>query len=134
MSKTGEQGKLPPPPLNEDGNLIGVDDGSNMETSTTPTVEELMKKLEKLNVELKSSRQRTRKAKDIPAQAKMMTPHLKRKSATKERRKGKNVISPLIMLCFLTMITCLALLLILSCPLAKLCILMGLTIINGSTA
>jgi hypothetical protein len=59
MSKTGEQGKLPPPPLNEDGNPIGVDDGSNTETSTAPTVEELMKKLEKLNVELKSSRQRT---------------------------------------------------------------------------
>jgi hypothetical protein len=63
-----------------------------------------------------------------------MTPHLNRKSPTKERRKGKITISPLITLCLLTMITCLALPLILSYPLAKLHILMGLTIINGSIA
>jgi hypothetical protein len=45
MSKTGEHGKVPPPPLDKDGNLIMVEDGSNTETSTTPIVEELMKKL-----------------------------------------------------------------------------------------
>jgi hypothetical protein len=48
MSKTGEKGKIPPPPPDEDGNSIVVEDGSNMETSMTPTVEDLMKKLEKL--------------------------------------------------------------------------------------
>jgi hypothetical protein len=37
----------------------------------------------------RSSRQGTRKAKSIPPQANMMTPHLKRKSPIKERRKGK---------------------------------------------
>jgi hypothetical protein len=46
MSKTGGQGITPPPPLGEDENA------SIVETSTTPTVEELMKKLEKLNAEL----------------------------------------------------------------------------------
>jgi hypothetical protein len=34
MSKIGEQGKVPPPLLDEDGNLIVVKDGSNTETST----------------------------------------------------------------------------------------------------
>jgi hypothetical protein len=63
-----------------------------------------------------------------------MTPHLKRKSPTKGRGKGKNAISPPIVLCLLTTITSLALLLILPYPLAKLHILMGQTIINGSIA
>jgi hypothetical protein len=46
MSKAGGQGITPPPPLAEDENA------SIAETSTTPTVEELMKKLEKFNIEL----------------------------------------------------------------------------------
>jgi hypothetical protein len=63
MSKTGEQGKVPPPSLNEDGNLIGVYDGSNTETSTAPIVEDLMKKFEKLNVELKKLKAKDKKGK-----------------------------------------------------------------------
>jgi hypothetical protein len=43
MSKTGEQGNVPPPPLDEYGNPIVVEDGSSTKTSTAPTVEELMK-------------------------------------------------------------------------------------------
>jgi hypothetical protein len=43
MSKTGEQGKVPPPPLDEDGNLIVAENGSNTETSTAPIVKELLK-------------------------------------------------------------------------------------------
>jgi hypothetical protein len=52
MSKTGKHGKTPPPPLDEDGNPIAGDDTSITDTSMNPTVEELMMKLEKLNVEL----------------------------------------------------------------------------------
>jgi hypothetical protein len=63
MSKTGEQGKVPPPSLNEDGNLIGVYDGSNTETSTAPIVEDLMKKFEKLNAELKKLKAKDKKGK-----------------------------------------------------------------------
>jgi hypothetical protein len=112
-----------------------VKDDSNTKTSTAPTVEELMKKPEKLNVEVKRLKTKDKKGKIIPPQAKMMTPHLNRKSPTKGRRKGNSEISPLITLCFfLNMITCLALPLILPYPLAKLHILMGLTIIKGSNA
>jgi predicted RNase H-like nuclease (RuvC/YqgF family) len=63
MSRTEEQGKVPPPPLDGDGNPIGVDDGSNMETSTAPTMEELMKKIEKLNAELKKLKAKNKKGK-----------------------------------------------------------------------
>jgi uncharacterized small protein (DUF1192 family) len=46
MSKTEGQGITPPPPLGDDENT------SIRETSITPTVEELMKQIEKLNAEL----------------------------------------------------------------------------------
>jgi hypothetical protein len=52
MSKTEEQGKVPAPLLDEDGNPIVAEDGSNTKTSMAPIVEELMTQLEKLNVEL----------------------------------------------------------------------------------
>jgi hypothetical protein len=42
MSKTDEHGKVHPPPLDEDGNPIVVEDGCNTETSMTPIMEELM--------------------------------------------------------------------------------------------
>jgi hypothetical protein len=84
MSKTGEYGKVPPPPLDEDDNPIVVEDGSNMETSTALTMEELMKKLENLNAVLKKLKTKDKKGKkSISPQAKMMTPHLKGKSPIK---------------------------------------------------
>jgi hypothetical protein len=46
MSKTGGQVITPPPPLGDDENALIV------ETSATPTVEELMKQIERLNAEL----------------------------------------------------------------------------------
>jgi hypothetical protein len=81
-----------------------------------------------------SLRQRTRKAKHNPPQAKMATPHLKRKSPTKGGREGKSTISSPITLCLSITIKYLALPLILLYPLAKLHILMGQTIINRSIA
>jgi hypothetical protein len=52
MSKTREQGITPPPPLGEDENPLVDENASITKTSTTPTVEELMKNIEKLNSEL----------------------------------------------------------------------------------
>jgi hypothetical protein len=63
MSKTGEQGKIPPPPLNKDDNPIVVEDDSNTETSMVPTMEELMKQLEKLNAEVKRLKANYKKGK-----------------------------------------------------------------------
>jgi hypothetical protein len=44
--------KVPPPPLDEDGNPIVAEDGSNTKTSTALIVEEHMTQFEKLNAEL----------------------------------------------------------------------------------
>jgi isopropylmalate/homocitrate/citramalate synthase len=63
MSKTGEQGKMPPPLLVEDDNPIMVEDNSNTETSMAPIVEELMKQLEKLNAEVKRLKAKGKKGK-----------------------------------------------------------------------
>jgi hypothetical protein len=63
MSKSREQGKVPSPPLDEDGNSIVFEDSSNTKTSTAPTVEEFMKKLEKLNAELKKLKTKDKKGK-----------------------------------------------------------------------
>jgi hypothetical protein len=63
MSKTRGQGVTPPPPLDEDGNPIVDENASIVETSTTPTVEELIKKLEKLNAELNKLKTKDKKDK-----------------------------------------------------------------------
>jgi hypothetical protein len=64
MSKTGGQGTTPPPPLGEDGNPLVDKNASIAETSVTPTVEELMKKLEKLNSELSKLKAKDKKDKN----------------------------------------------------------------------
>jgi hypothetical protein len=46
MSKTRDEGEIPPQQFNEDGNPIVIEDGSKSETSKPPTLEYLMKKLE----------------------------------------------------------------------------------------
>jgi hypothetical protein len=56
MSKTGEQGKVLPPPLDEDGNPIVGEDDTNTEISTTPTLQELLMRLEELNAKNKKLR------------------------------------------------------------------------------
>jgi predicted RNase H-like nuclease (RuvC/YqgF family) len=96
-----------------------VTDVTKLGTSATPTVEELMKKLEKLNVELKKLKTKDKKDKNIPLQVKMMTPHMKRKSNKLKRKKKKRDKSS-VTLCLLFTITWLALSLILMYPLARL--------------
>jgi hypothetical protein len=63
MSKTKGQGITPPPPLNKDRNPIVNENASIAETSTAPTVEELMKKLEKLNGKLTKLKTKDKKGK-----------------------------------------------------------------------
>jgi hypothetical protein len=134
MSKTGEQGKVPPPPLDGDGNPIRVDDGSNTETSTSPIVEELMKKLEKLNAELKKLKAKDKKGKRHSSSSEDDDSSFKEEVSNKGKKERKKHDKSSYKAMSLTVITCLALSLILPYPLAKLHILMGLTIINGSIA
>jgi predicted RNase H-like nuclease (RuvC/YqgF family) len=134
MSKTRKQGKVPPPPLDEDSNPIVVEDGSNMETSTAPTVEELMKQLKKLNVEVKRLKAKDKKGKKYASSSEDDDSSFEEEVSNKGKKERKKRDKSSYNAMPLTMITCLALPLILPYPLTKLHILMGLTIINGSIA
>jgi hypothetical protein len=109
MSKIGEQGKVPPPPLNEDRNLIVAEDGSNTETSMAPTVEELMKQLEKLNAELIKLKTKDKKDKKNASASEDDDSSYEEDVSNKAKKDKKSAISPPIMLCLLIIITCLAL-------------------------
>jgi hypothetical protein len=89
MSKTDEHGKVPPPPLDKDGNPILVEDGSNMKTSTAPIVEELMKKLEKLNAELKKLKTKNKKGKKYSSSSEDGDSSFEEEVSNKVRRERK---------------------------------------------
>jgi predicted RNase H-like nuclease (RuvC/YqgF family) len=63
MSWFGEERKVPQPQLDEDGNQIVIEEGSELGTSKRPTLEDLMKKLEKLKAENKNLNTKGRKGK-----------------------------------------------------------------------
>jgi hypothetical protein len=126
MSKTGGKDITPPP-------LLGDDEHASIaETSTSPTVEELIKQIEKLNVEL--TKLKTKKDKKNISVSEDDDSSYEEDASNKAKKDKKSMISHPIMLCLLTTITCLAPRLILSYPLGRLLILMELTIINGSIA
>jgi hypothetical protein len=89
-----------------------------------------MRRLEKLMVENNKLRRKTEGKKTKEGS----TPHLKRMSPKKGRKKETIMISLPITQCLLIMIICLALPLILPYPLAKLTTLLELIIINESIA
>jgi hypothetical protein len=61
MSKTGEGDQLPPPWFNEDGNTIIVNEDSKLRASNQPSIEDLMKKLDKFKAENKKLRAKSKK-------------------------------------------------------------------------
>jgi hypothetical protein len=132
MSNVRDEGEVPPQQFNEDGNPIVIEDGSKSETSKPPTLEYLMKKLEKLKVENKKLIAKGRKLQHTPPQAKTAT--LMRKSSRRGGKEGTSTIRLPITLCLLITITCLARPLILPYPLEKLPVWMGQTITNGNIA
>jgi hypothetical protein len=62
MSKVGDEGEVPPQQFDEDGNPIVIEDDSKSETSKPPTMEYLMKKLEKFKAKNKKPRAKGKKA------------------------------------------------------------------------
>jgi hypothetical protein len=63
MSRTGEEIDVLPPKFDDDGNPLVVEKGSKSGTSKTPTLEDLMKKLEKLKAENKKLKAKGKKGK-----------------------------------------------------------------------
>jgi hypothetical protein len=62
MSKAEDEGEVPPQQFDEDDNHVVGDDGSKLKTSKAPTLEYLIKKLEKLKAENKKLRAKGKKA------------------------------------------------------------------------
>jgi hypothetical protein len=116
----------PAPPLGDDENA------SITKASATPTVEELMKQIERLNAKL--TKLKIKKGKKNVSASEDDDSSCEEEASNKAKKDKKSVISPPIMLCLLTTITCLVSRLILPYPLARLLILMEQTIINGSIA
>jgi hypothetical protein len=96
MSKTGEQGKVPPPPLNKDGNPIVVEDGSNLETSTARTLEELMRRLEELTTKNKKLRakDKNKKTKGSSSSSEQEDSSFKEDVSKKEKKERRNHDEP----------------------------------------
>jgi hypothetical protein len=61
MSKTGEGDQLPPPKFDEDDITIVVDEDSKSGASNQPSIEDLMKKLDKLMAENKKLKAKSKK-------------------------------------------------------------------------
>jgi hypothetical protein len=62
MSKTGDEGEVPPQQFDEDGNQVVSGNDSKSKSSKAPTLEYLMKKLEKLKAENKKLSEKCKKA------------------------------------------------------------------------
>jgi hypothetical protein len=60
-SKAKDEGEVSPQQFNEDGNPVVVEEGSKLGTHKAPTLEDLMRKLEKLNAENKKLRAKGKK-------------------------------------------------------------------------
>jgi hypothetical protein len=133
MSRDGDKIEVLPPKFDDNGNPLVVEEGSKSGTSKTPTLEYFMK-TRSSRPRIRSLRKRERKAKHTPPQAKMVSPHSKRKSHIRGGREETSTISLLITLCPSITIICVTLSLTLLYPLARLPILMGQTITNRSIA
>jgi hypothetical protein len=90
MSKIGEEGKVPPPQLDEDGNTIGVEDDSKSEPSKAPTLEELMKKLKKFKAENEKLKAKDKKGKKYFSSSEDGDSSFKEEVSNKGRKGRKN--------------------------------------------
>jgi hypothetical protein len=90
MSKTGDQGEVPPQQqFDEDGNPIVVEIGSKSGTSNTPTLEDPVKKLEKLKVENKNLKAKEKKGKTHSSSSEEGNSSSE-EEVSKKRMKGRN--------------------------------------------
>jgi hypothetical protein len=70
MSMAREEIEALPPKFDDNSNLLVVEEGSKLGTSKTPTMEDLMKKLEKLKAENKNLKAKGKKGKTYSSSSK----------------------------------------------------------------
>jgi hypothetical protein len=89
MSKTRDEGEVPPQQFDEDGIPIVIEAGSKSGTSNTPTLEDLMKKLEKLKTENKKLKAKEKKSKTYSSSSEDGDSSFE-EEVSKKGRKGRN--------------------------------------------
>jgi hypothetical protein len=87
MSNVVDKGEVPPQQFDEDDNLVVVEEGSKSRTSKAPTLEDLMRKLEKLKAKNKKLRAKGKKGITYSSLSKDDDSD---KEVSKKGRKGKN--------------------------------------------
>jgi hypothetical protein len=125
MSRTMEEDEVPIN-FDKEGNHVNIEEGSKSGASNAPTLEDLMKNLEKLKAKSKKIRAKEKKTKVYSSSSE---DNDSEEEVSKKGRK-ESPISLLITLCPSITIPCHLPPLILSYPLEKLHILVGQTIIN----
>jgi hypothetical protein len=135
VSRIGEEDEVSPK-FNEEGNPVNVNESSKSGPSNTSTLEDLMRKLEKLTAKNKRLRAKAKgkKTKGSSSSSKEENSSCEENVSKKGRKEEEIMISLPIIQCLLITIICQALPLILPYQLAKLHVLMELIIINGSIA
>jgi hypothetical protein len=89
VSKAGDEFEEPPPQLDEDGNSIVIEVGSKLGTSKTPTLEDLMKKFEKLKAENENLKAKIKKGKTYSSSSEDSDSSFKEEVSNKGR-KGRD--------------------------------------------
>jgi hypothetical protein len=89
MLRVGEEIEVLPPKFDDDGNPLVVEEGSKSGTSKTPTLKDLLKKLEKLKVENKKLKAKGKKGKTYSFSSKDGDSSFKYEVSNKGR-KGRN--------------------------------------------
>jgi hypothetical protein len=135
MSRTGEEVEVPLK-FDEEGNPINIEEGSKTGALNALTLEDLMRKVEKLTAENKKFRAKAKckKTKGSSSSSEEENSSFEEEVSKEEKKEEETMISLPITHCILITIICLALLFIPPYPLAKLHILIELIIINGSIA
>jgi hypothetical protein len=135
MLRTGEEDEIPPK-FDEEDNPVNIDESSKSGAFNASTLEDLMRKLEKLTAKNKRLRGKAKgkKTKGSSSSSEEENSSCEEEVSKKGRKEEEIMISLPITQCLLITIICLALPLILPYSLAKPHILMELIIINGSIA
>jgi hypothetical protein len=90
VSRTGEEEEVPPK-FDEEGNPVNIDEGSKSGASNSPTLEDLMKRLENLKAENKKVRAKEKKTKVYSSSNEDSDSE---EEVSKKGRKGRNPNKP----------------------------------------
>jgi hypothetical protein len=94
MSRDGDEIEVLPPKFDDDSNMLVIEAGSKSGTNKTPTLEDLMKKLEKLKAENKKLKTKGKKGKTYSSSSEDGDSLFEEKVSHKGRKGGNKHDKP----------------------------------------